>query len=60
VALLDGKSNQIDVYDVNGQPWQKALTDGLYEVRPDPPNPGVVFAGDGLFRVLGEDRNVNL
>jgi hypothetical protein len=60
VALLDGKSNQIDVHDVNGQPWQKGLTDGLYEVRPDPPDPKVLFAGDGLFRVLGENRNVNL
>lgn len=60
VALLDGKSNQIDGCDVNGQPWQKPLTDGLYEVRPDPPVPGVVFSGDGLFRVLGEDRNVEL
>jgi hypothetical protein len=60
VALLDGKSVQVDVHDVNGQPWPKALPDGLYEVRPDPPDAAVVFAADGLFRVLGEDRSVNL
>jgi len=60
VVLLDGGLTQIDAYTVNGQPWQKALPDGLYEVKPDPPAAGIVFAKDGTFKVLGEDANVQL
>jgi len=60
VVLLDGKFGQIDTHIVNGQPWQKTLPNGLYEVRPDPPAPGVVFASQGTFRVLGGDVDVQL
>jgi caspase domain-containing protein len=58
VVLRNGGLAQIDTHTVNGQPWQKSLPDGLYEVNPDPPAPGIVFANGGAFKVLGEDKNV--
>jgi hypothetical protein len=60
VVLLDGRFAPIDTHTVNGEPWQKALPNGLYEVRPDPPDAGVVFASQGTFRVLGGDLDVQL
>jgi len=58
VILLDGRFTKIDTHDVNGVPWEKPLSDGLYEVRQENPIPEVTFKAEGLFRVLGGDANV--
>jgi hypothetical protein len=39
--------------------WEITLPDTFYEVVPEPPNP-VVFANDGLFKLVGRNRNVDL
>jgi hypothetical protein len=41
-------------------PWLIELEDGYYEVAPDPAQPGTSFARDGLFKVVGQDENVEL
>jgi hypothetical protein len=60
VTLLDGRFKQIDALDAGGTPWEKRLPDGMYEVRQQDVNAQVKFKNDGLFRVLGGDKNVDL
>jgi uncharacterized caspase-like protein len=52
--VKDGR--EIAVWDGQDLQWQVELEDGVFEARGD----GVEFAGEGLFKVAGKDRRVQL
>ena len=53
-VVKDGR--EIEVWNGVDKPWQIKLADGLYEVDAD----GTALKNDGLFKVAGEDRDVEL
>jgi uncharacterized caspase-like protein len=60
VALSDGKGRDVGRYEGAPAPWVVPLPNDYYEVRPAEARDGSGFNKDGLFRVLGEDRHVQL
>jgi hypothetical protein len=60
VELVDHALQQIAIHKVTGGAWREQLRNGLYEVRPLNSPDGKIFRCGGMFRVLGEDRDVQL
>ena len=60
VMLSDGKLAKVGEWDPAQGDWVQPLDDGNYEVRPLDAADGHEFAKDGLFKVVGEDRRVDL
>lgn len=60
VKLLDSGLANEQSWDAAQGSWLLRLKDGLYEVRPAGAADGAAFQAQGLFRVLGEDRHVQL
>lgn len=61
VTLFGGLGlTQRGQWDPAGGPWTVPLEDGLYEVRVAGARDGKGFVNNGLFSVVGEDKNVSL
>jgi uncharacterized caspase-like protein len=59
VALRDGNDQIIGRHDTAGGDWVVKLVNGLYAVTPEN-GAAVALRSDGLFRVWGEGRHVQL
>lgn len=55
-ATVVKDEREIAQWQGQGPEWELELEDGVYEVVAD----GVAFAGEGLFKVAGKDRDVTL
>lgn len=59
MAQLHKDGHEVAAWNAGNGEWQIELTDGLYEVTASAPA-AVTFVGDGLFKVAGGDRRVQL